>query len=184
MGAAAAFAGLGLGARFGAAGVAAPLPTRDRRPAPVHLSEHEAGRHTSEARDPAAAATTPSAPAAPKRGPKPNPAKAAAAPRPAEPQASYDPLAPRLRPPGTASDRQSREREVRKARARLTDVERKIAEKERAVRDVEALMASPGFYEDRARADKAVAERQGLLDEVAALMTEWESLQTAVEANG
>ena len=167
------------------AGVAAPLPTRDRRPAPVHLSEHEAGRHASEARDPAAAATTPSAPAAPKRAPKPNPAKAAAAPKqPEVPKGSYDPLAPRLRPTDASPDRQSREREARKVKARLSDVERKIAEKERAVRDVEALMASPGFYDDRARADKAVAERQGLLDEVAALMTEWESLQTAVEANG
>ena len=167
------------------AGVAAPLPTRDRRPAPVHLSEHEAGRHTSEARDPVAAATTPSAPAAPKRAPKPNPAKAAAAPKqPEVPKGSYDPLAPRLRPTDASPDRQSREREARKVKARLSDVERKIAEKERAVRDVEALMASPGFYDDRARADKAVAERQGLLDEVAALMTEWESLQTAVEANG
>ena len=167
------------------AGVAAPLPTRDRRPAPVHLSEHEAGRHASEARDPAAAATTPSAPAAPKRAPKPNPAKAAAAPKqPEVPKGSYDPLAPRLRPTDASPDRQSREREARKVKARLSDVERKIAEKERAVRDVEALMASPGFYDDRARADKAVAERQSLLDEVAALMTEWESLQTAVEANG
>ena len=167
------------------AGVAAPLPTRDRRPAPVHLSEHEAGRRTSEERDPAAAATTPPTPAAPKRAPKPSPAKAAAAPKqPEVPKGSYDPLAPRLRPTDASPDRQSREREARKVKARLSDVERKIAEKERAVRDVEALMASPGFYEDRARADKAVAERQGLLDDVAALMTEWESLQTAVEANG
>ena len=124
-------------------------------------------------------------PAAPKRAPKPSPAKAAAAPKqPEVPKGSYDPLAPRLRPTDASPDRQSREREARKVKARLSDVERKIAEKERAVRDVEALMASPGFYEDRARADKAVAERQGLLDEVAALMTEWESLQTAVEANG
>jgi hypothetical protein len=89
-----------------------------------------------------------------------------------------------LRPPDASAERQAREREARKARARLSDVEKQIAEKERAVRDVEALMASPGFYDDRARADKAVAERQGLLDEVAALMTEWESLQTAAEANG
>jgi ATP-binding cassette subfamily F protein 3 len=161
------------------AGVAAPLPTRDRRPAPVHLSEHEGGPSAPEAKSPAAA------PPAPRSAPKRNPAKAAAAPKqPEVPKGSYDPLAPRLRPTDASPDRQSREREVRKARARLTDVERKIAEKERAVRDVEALMASPGFYDDRARADKAVAERQGLLDEVAALMTEWESLQTAVEANG
>ena len=43
-------------------------------------------------------------------------------------------------------------------------------------------MATPGFYDDRAAADKAVAERQKLLDEVATLMAEWEALQTQVEA--
>ena len=35
----------------------------------------------------------------------------------------------------------------------------------------------PGFYEDRKKADDAVGNRQNLLDEVAALMSEWESLQ-------
>jgi ATP-binding cassette subfamily F protein 3 len=159
------------------AGVAAPLPTRERRPAPAHLNE-VAGPRAPEAKGPAAVT-----PAAARSAPKPS-SPNAAVPRPAAPNASYDPLAPRLRPPGAPPDRQSREREARKVKARLSDVERKIAEKERAVRDVEALMASPGFYDDRARADKAVAERQGLLEEVAALMAEWEALQTAVEANG
>ena len=164
------------------AGLAAPLPTRDRRPAPAHLSEHDAGGR------PVAAQVT-AAPAAPGIRPAAKSERKAAgkAEKPKEAAASdpaYDPLAPRLRPAGAPPDRQAREREARKARARLSDVERLIAEKERAVRDVEALMASPGFYDDRARADKAVAERQGLLDEVAALMAEWESLQTAVEANG
>jgi hypothetical protein len=45
-------------------------------------------------------------------------------------------------------------------------------------------MATPGFYEDRATADRSVAERQELLSEVEALMSEWESLQTAAEAKG
>jgi ATP-binding cassette, subfamily F, member 3 len=159
------------------AGVAAPLPTRERRPSPAHLNE-AAGTRAPGARGPAAVT-----PAAARSAPRPGPPNAAV-PRPAAPKPSYDPLAPRLRPAGAQPDRQSREREARKVKARLSDVERKIAEKERAVRDVEALMASPGFYEDRARADKAVAERQALLDEVAALMAEWEALQTAVEANG
>jgi ATP-binding cassette subfamily F protein 3 len=162
------------------AGVAAPLPTAERRPAPAHLSEHTAERRPPTAQTKAAekpAAARPVKPQAPRpAGREPKPQAAA--------RQGYDPLAPRLRPTGAAQDRQAREREARKARARLSDVERQIAEKERAVRDVEALMASPGFYDDRARADKAVAERQGLLDEVAALMAEWESLQTAVEANG
>jgi ATP-binding cassette subfamily F protein 3 len=157
----------------------APLPTRERRPAPAHLTEpagpQPAAAPVAQPRRPAAG-TPPAAP-----GPA---SRARRGARPAASPPAYDPLAPRLRPSGAAPERQAREREARKARARLSDVERQIGEKERAVRDVEALMASPGFYDDRARADKAVAERQGLLDEVAALMAEWESLQTAVEANG
>jgi ATP-binding cassette subfamily F protein 3 len=157
------------------AGVAAPLPTSERRPAPTHLNVA-----VKRAAAPAAAS-----PAAPRSAGTPGAAAPAARGRkPAAAQPSYDPLAPRLRAPDAPPDRQAREREARKARARLSDVERLIAEKEQAVRDVEALMAAPGFYDDRARADKAVAERQGLLAEVATLMAEWESLQTAVEANG
>ena len=57
-------------------------------------------------------------------------------------------------------------------------------QKEQAVKDIEHLMASPGFYDDRATADRSVAQRQQLLAEVEALMSEWESLQTAAEAKG
>jgi ATP-binding cassette subfamily F protein 3 len=167
------------------AGVAAPLPSRERRSGPPHLTESadRAGAPApAQKKAPAAAQGMSAARSAmPASTPPPAAARASKA-APAKP--AYDPLAPRLRPPAPNADRQAKDREARKARARLSDVEKQIAEKERAVRDVEALMASHGFYDDRARADKAVAERQGLLDEVAALMTEWESLQTAVEANG
>ena len=98
-------------------------------------------------------------------------------------KAGYDPLAPRLRPPDPA-DRQAREREGRKLKARIAELEKKIAEKEQAVRDVEHLMATPGFYDDRARADEAVANRQRLLDEVAALMSEWEAVQAEFDGKG
>jgi hypothetical protein len=50
------------------------------------------------------------------------------------------------------------------------------------VRDLEQLMASPGFYDDRAQAERAVADRQRLLDEVAGLMASWEEAQSAAEA--
>jgi ATP-binding cassette subfamily F protein 3 len=118
--------------------------------------------------------------------------KAAAAPKPPDakrsdsqraPAAAYDPLAPRLRPPN-APDSRAREKEARKAKARLTDLERQIGEKEQRVKDVEGLMASPGFYDDRVRSDEAVTNRQKLLDEVNALMAEWESLQAVVEVKG
>ncbi|HEY2941694.1 MAG TPA: ATP-binding cassette domain-containing protein [Vicinamibacteria bacterium] len=159
------------------AGLTPPLPTKERKPV-VHLKEAAA------APKPAAEAT------ATPRGhvPKAIPPKADArrpAPSKRAPEApSYDPLAPRLRPAGAPPDRQARDREARKAKARLAELERQIGEKEQAVKDIEHLMATPGFYEDRAAADRAVAERQQLLLEVEALMSEWESLQTTAEAKG
>ncbi len=156
------------------AGLAAPLPGASR---PAHRPKESAS-----------APTPPSAPKPPKPAPASAPSKAdrpdrAAAAGPegnGNGRVSYDPLAPRLRA-GGAPDRQSREREVRKLKNRITELEKRIAEKEQAVRDLEHLMASPGFYDDRAKADQAVADRQRLLDEVGALMGEWESAQTQAE---
>jgi hypothetical protein len=159
------------------AGLTPPLPTKERKPV-VHLKE------AAPAPNPAAGAT----PAPRARAPKAAPAKAdAGRPAPSKDAAqalSYDPLAPRLRPTGAPPDRQAREREARKAKVRLAELERCIAEKEQAIKDLEHLMATPGFYDDRSAADRSVAERQQLLDEVEALMSEWESLQTAAEAKG
>jgi hypothetical protein len=138
---------------------------------------------------PREAKAAPAPPARPARAAAPPPApakKPSAAPPPAaggNGKGSYDPLAPRLRPPNTA-DRQTREREARKLKARIADLEKRIAEKEQAVKDLESLMASPGFYDDRARADQAVGDRQRLLDEVGTLMGEWESVQADLEGKG
>jgi hypothetical protein len=76
-----------------------------------------------------------------------------------------------------------REREARRTRARIVEVERRIGEKEQEVKDIEHLMATPGFYDDRVPADRAVAERQRLLAEVSELMAEWEALQAGVEVS-
>jgi ATP-binding cassette subfamily F protein 3 len=151
-------------------GLAAPLPATPRP-------------HVSHAK-PAATAKLATPPSSPR--PAATPPRAAEAKRSGgkiEAGPSYDPLAPRLRPP-TAADPRAREKEARKAKARLAELEKQIGEKEQKVKDVEGLMASPGFYDDRARADDAVTSRQKLLDEVSALMAEWESLQAAVEVKG
>ncbi len=95
---------------------------------------------------------------------------------------SYDPLAPRLRPKDAPPDRQAKEREARKLKSRIGEIEKQISEKEQAVKDLEHLMASPGFYDDRSAAEKAVTERQKLLEDVQALMHAWESLNTDAEA--
>jgi ATP-binding cassette, subfamily F, member 3 len=155
------------------AGLAVALPSAGRHGA-THLKDEA---RPAPPPKPAAAPATSSRPAAPAKA-----ARAAAGG--GNGSAGYDPLAPRLRPAGAAPDRQAREREARKLKARVTELERRIAEKEQAVRDLEHLMASPGFYDDRARADQAVADRQRLLDEVGALMGEWESVQTELEGKG
>ena len=154
------------------AGIAAPLPTM--RQVPTRPEPEPARLPKSGPPAPSKAAASPKAPEPPR-------AKGAPAPAPAS---SYDPLAPRLRPANPAADRQAREREAKKAKARLADLEKRIGEKEHRVKALEEQMASPGFYDDRARADASVTERQALLDEVNVLMGEWESLQAAVEVKG
>ena len=98
--------------------------------------------------------------------------------------ATANPMAPRLRGGPSHAEKQAQERETRRRQSRLGDLEKQIAAKEQSVKDLETLMASPGFYDDRSRAEQAVADRQSLLGEVDTLMAEWEALQDAVEAGG
>jgi len=117
--------------------------------------------------------------AAPKAEPKPAAnAKATAGPA----AKASDPMAPRLRPAG-AMDRQAHEREARRLKTKIGEIEKTIAAKEQAVRDLEHLMASAGFYDDRAQAEKAASDHKALSAEVAALIAEWESLQSAAETH-
>jgi len=106
---------------------------------------------------------------------------ARSAPSPPAPPPPRDPLAPRLRPKGSAPDRQVREREARKAKKRIAELEQRISAKETAVKELETQMASPGFYDDRVRADAAAVEHRALSEEVGALMQQWEELQSSIE---
>jgi ATP-binding cassette, subfamily F, member 3 len=83
-------------------------------------------------------------------------------------QPAYDPMAPRLRR-SSGPDR--------KLQSKLSDLERQIASKEEAVKELERRMAEPGFYADRVSAQKIVAEHQALSREVESLMADWEALQ-------
>ncbi|HEX9203587.1 MAG TPA: ATP-binding cassette domain-containing protein [Vicinamibacteria bacterium] len=153
------------------AGLAAPVP---QAPKP-RRDEGEAA-----ATKPVAKAAVPHAkPAAPMTAAP----KAAVDPRrngrPTGP--GYDPLAPRLRKPDAPPDRQARERDLRRLKTRLAELEKRIAEKEQAVKVIEAQMAAAGFYDDRARAEQAAQEHKKLMWEVGDLMAQWESLQTEVD---
>jgi ATP-binding cassette subfamily F protein 3 len=95
-----------------------------------------------------------------------------------------DPMAPRLRPQGAPPERQVREREARRLKTRVAELERSIGEREQAIRDLEQLMAAPGFYDHRESAAARVAEHAALKAQVATLMDEWEETEQALAALG
>jgi len=76
---------------------------------------------------------------------------------------------------------ESEARKVRKAqdarRKRIDDLENRIAEREQAIRDIEATMAAPGFYDNREEAKPIIDKHQALMWEVGDLMHQWEELQ-------
>jgi ATP-binding cassette subfamily F protein 3 len=65
-------------------------------------------------------------------------------------------------------------------RARIEALETRIAETEAAIREIEQAMAAPGFYTDRAAAQRVIDRHQTLMWEVGDLMQQWEELQTSL----
>ena len=162
-----------------AAGLAAPLPAAPKRRL---ASEDEAEERAATPLRPVGSPRTDRAPKPAPSGPKARAEKGPVARmngKPAGP--AYDPFAPRLHKPGASSDRQTREREIRRMKARLAELEKRVAEKEHAVKALEAQMASPGFYEDRPRAEQAAEEHKKLMWEVGDLVSQWEAIQAEVD---
>jgi ATP-binding cassette subfamily F protein 3 len=60
---------------------------------------------------------------------------------------------------------------------RVADLESRIADREREIRELEGRMSAPEFYNVRESAEKAVKRHQELMWEVGDLMNQWESLQ-------
>jgi uncharacterized coiled-coil protein SlyX len=73
-------------------------------------------------------------------------------------------------------------RRVKKAadslRRRVDELEARIADREKAIKEIEATMSAPGFYEDRDAARPVIDKHQALMWEVGDLMNQWEALQT------
>jgi hypothetical protein len=93
------------------------------------------------------------------------------------------------RPEGAApesyEERKRRDSEARKVkkvadglRKRVEELEARIAERETAIKAIEASMSAPGFYDDRDAAQPIIARHQALMWEVGDLMNQWEALQT------
>ncbi len=127
---------------------------------------------------------TPSSGKGQKPGPAARPASVAR-PRAPEPR----PLASAQPPEGTAPEsyearkrRDSEARKVKKAtdglRKRVEELEARIADRETAIKAIEASMSAPGFYDDREAAQPLIDRHQALMWEVGDLMNQWEALQT------
>ena len=76
-----------------------------------------------------------------------------------------------------------RDQALKKRAARIADLEARIAEREQAIRDVEAAMAAPGFYEDRVKSQPVIDRHHALMWEVGDLMHQWEELQRLTETD-
>ncbi|TAK15193.1 MAG: ABC transporter ATP-binding protein, partial [Acidobacteria bacterium] len=78
-----------------------------------------------------------------------------------------------------ASDAESRKRqraEDQRAR-RIADLETRIAKAEGEIKEAEAAMTNPSFYDDRDASKKVIDRHQALMWEVRDLMEQWEELQ-------
>ena len=105
-----------------------------------------------------------------------------AAPTPAAPgreqtRASSAPAASYEEQKREAADRKRRERAFRTLRDRIAELEARIAEREQAIKDLEAIMSAPGFYEAHDQAKPVVDRHQALMWEVGELLNQWEMLQ-------
>ena len=61
---------------------------------------------------------------------------------------------------------------------RIADLEGRISAREAEIRELEAKMAAPGFYDEREQAESLVTRHQALMWEVGDLMNQWEALQS------
>ena len=62
-------------------------------------------------------------------------------------------------------------------RDRIAELEARIAERERPIKDLEAVMAAPGFYDEHDQAKPVIDQHQALMWEVGDLLSQWEMLQ-------
>ncbi|MEW6322999.1 MAG: ABC-F family ATP-binding cassette domain-containing protein [Acidobacteriota bacterium] len=75
------------------------------------------------------------------------------------------------------AEQRKRDKARRALLDRIAGLEARIAEKERAIKALEATMAAPGFYERHDEARPTLDQHQHLMWEVGDLLSQWEMLQ-------
>jgi uncharacterized coiled-coil protein SlyX len=66
---------------------------------------------------------------------------------------------------------------LKNLRDRISELEARIAEREQSIKDLEATMSAPGFYEAHQNARPVLDRHQALMWEVGELLNQWEMLQ-------
>jgi ATP-binding cassette, subfamily F, member 3 len=111
----------------------------------------------------------------------PPPPKAAARPAAAKP---VERKPQEAAPPPSYDEKKRQDADARKARKaestrkkRIDELEARIAEREREIKQIEAAMLAPGFYDNRDTSRPVIDRHQALMWEVGDLMGQWEALQ-------
>jgi ATP-binding cassette subfamily F protein 3 len=137
------------------------------------------------------AAAPPAAPVAPPAAPKPRrgeggkPRSGEGGPVPPKPRSGEGGKpAASLKEQITYEERKRQESEARRVRKahdarhkRIEDLESRIADRENAIKEIEATMSAPGFYDNHEIAKPVIDKHQALMWEVGDLMSQWEALQ-------
>jgi ATP-binding cassette, subfamily F, member 3 len=79
------------------------------------------------------------------------------------------------------AEKNKRERAFKALKNRVAELEARIAEREKAIKDVEQTMSAPDFYNDHEKSKPVLAQHQALMWEVGELLGQWEMLQSEAE---
>jgi ATP-binding cassette subfamily F protein 3 len=81
-----------------------------------------------------------------------------------------------------SAEKKKRERGLRALRDRVIEIEMRIADREKAIKDVEQKMSAPDFYNDHEKSKPVLVQHQELMWEVGELLGQWEMLQSELSA--
>jgi ATP-binding cassette subfamily F protein 3 len=82
------------------------------------------------------------------------------------------------------AEQRRRERQLKGLKDRVAELEARIADRERAIKEVEQKMAAPDFYADHEASKPVLAQHQALMWEVGELLGQWEMLQSELGTSG
>ncbi len=74
------------------------------------------------------------------------------------------------------TEQRKQEKQAKARTDRIAELEARIAEREKAIKDIESSMSAPGFFENREAARPIISQHTSLMWEVGELLQQWEEL--------